>query len=179
MPQMTVRTFRTLFWKFAAPIDQKSWVALLGDTKMHSFLTQRSRLKEFSRPAVTHLLIIHFLRHRLLFQNRAATALKCPLVLPRLDHGQNTPNRQIYEKIPNIFAELAPDSFKKSWKEDFYTFFTSIKALGSTALEWVIDTIFFFKLKLRHCRLLIPWKGRTNGNKWPHFTIQSAVGKKT
>ena len=51
----------------------------------------------------------------------------------------------MYEKISNIFAELAFDSFKYSWNEDFYTFFNSIKALGSTALEWVIDTIFFFK----------------------------------
>ena len=156
MLKMTGMTFGPLFRKFAALIDQKSWVALLGDTKMHPFLTQMSRLEQFSRPAVTYMLILHFLHYRLLFQNQTEMGLKCALVLPHLDHGQNTPNRQIYEKISNIFAETAPDSFKKSWKEDFYTFFTSVKALGSTALEWVIDTIFVFKSKLRHCRLIIP-----------------------
>ena len=179
MLKMRVRTFSPLFRKFGALIDQKSWVALLGDTKMHSFFTQVSRLKQFLRPAVTHLLFIHFLHRRLLFQNQMVTGLKCPLVLPLLDHGQNTPNRQICEKISNIFAELSPNSFKNSWKEDFYTFFTSIKALGSTALEWVIDTIFFFKSKLRHCRLLISWKGRTSGDKRHHFPLQSADGKKS
>ena len=143
MLEMTIMMFWPLFGKYAAPIDQKSWVALLGDTKMHSFFTQISRLKQFSRPAVTYMLILHFLRHRLLFQNQTEMGLKCALVLPHLDHGQNTPNRQIYEKISNIFAETAPNSFKKSWKEDFYTFFTSVKALGSTALAWAIETIFF------------------------------------
>ena len=176
---MTLMTFWPLFRKFAAPIDQKSWVALLGDTKMHSFFTQISRLKQFSRPAVTYMLILHFLRHRLLFQNQTEMGLKCALVLPHLDHGQNTPNRQIYEKISNIFAEKAPDSFNESWKEDSYTFLTYVKALGSTALEWVIDTIFFFKSKLRHCRLLKSWKGRTSGNKWPRLTLKSASGKKS
>ena len=179
MLKMTIMTFWPLFRKFAAPIGQKSWLALLGDTKMHSFFTQISRLKQFSRPAVTYMLILHFLRHRLLFQNQTEMGLKCALVLPHLDHGQNTPNRQIYEKISNIFAETAPDSFKKSWKEDFYTFFTSVKALGSTALEWVIETIFFFKSKLKHCRLLISGKGRTSGNKWPCLTLKSANGKKS
>ena len=105
--------------------------------------------------------------------------LKWTLVLPHSDHGQITPNRQIYEKISNIFAEKAPDSFNESWKEDFYTFLTYVKALGSTALEWVIDTIFVFKSKLRHCRLVVPWKGRTSGNKWPRLTLQSADGQKT
>ena len=95
---------------------------------------------------MTHLLIIHFLRHGLLFQNQAATGLKCPLVLPHLDHGQNTPKRQIYEKIPNIFAELASDSFKKKLKRRFLHILyvykgPLLKALGSTALEWVIDRI--------------------------------------
>ena len=179
MLKMTIMTFWPLFRKFAAPIDQKSWVALLGDTKMHPFLTQMSRLEQFSRPAVTHMLILHFLRHRLLFQNQTVMGLKFALVLPHLDHGQITPNRQIYEKISNIFAETAPDSFKKSWKEDFYTFFTSVKALGSAALEWVIETIFFFKSKLKHCRLLISGKGRTSGNKWPCLTLKSANGKKS
>ena len=40
--------------------------------------------------------------------------LKWTLVLPHSDHGQITPNRQIYEKISNIFAEQAPDFFNES-----------------------------------------------------------------
>ena len=176
---MRVRTFSPLFRKFGALIDQKSWVALLGDTKMHSFFTQISRLKQFLRPAVTHLLFIHFLHRRLLFQNQMVTGLKCPLVLPLLDHGWNTSKGEIWEKIPKIIAAEGPNSFKNKGNEDFYTFFMFGKAPGLTGLEWDIDTNFFLKSKLRHCRLLIPWKGRTNGNKWPHFNIQLAVGKKT
>ena len=84
---MTVRTFWPFFCKFAAPIDQKSSVALLGDTKMHGFFPQISGFKYFSQPAVAHLLIIQFLHRRLLFQIQTVTGSECPSVLPLLDHG--------------------------------------------------------------------------------------------
>ena len=146
---------------------------------MHCFFPQICCFKHFSRPAVAHLLIIQFLHRRLLFQNQTVTGSECPSVLPLLDHGWNTSKREIWEKIPKIIAAESPHSFKNKGNEDFYTFFMFGKAPGQTGLEWDIDTNFFLKSKLRHCRLLIPWKGRTNGNKWPHFTIQSAVSKKT
>ena len=145
---------------------------------MHCFFPQISSFKHFSRPAVAHLLIIQFLHRRLLFQNQTVMGLECPSVLPLLYHGWNTPKREIWEKILKIIAAEGPNSFKNIGNEDFYTFFMFGKAPGLTGLEWDIDTNFFLKSKLRHCRLLIPWKGRTNGNKWPHFTIQSAVGRK-
>ena len=146
---------------------------------MHCFFPQISSFKHFSRPAVAHLLIIQFLHHRLLFQNQTVTGSECPSVLPLLDHGWNTSKREIWEKIPKIIAAEGPNSFKNKGNEDFYTFFMFGKAPCQTSLEWDIDTNFFLKSKLRHCRLLIPRKGRTSGDKRPHFTIQSAVGKKS
>ena len=69
--------------------------------------------------------------------------LECPSVLPLLDHGWNTPKREIWEKIPKIIAAEGPNSFKNKGNEDFYTFFMFGKAPGYTGPEWDIDANFF------------------------------------